>query len=50
MTLVPIAFIFMNEIAAFFVHCTNESATGSPNCNACDLMQCAIVSKHERRN
>jgi hypothetical protein len=49
MTLVQIAFIFMNDIAAFSSIATTVRAR-SADCNECGLMQCEIVSKHERRN
>jgi hypothetical protein len=54
MTLVQSAFIFMNDIAAFSSIATTFRATTfrarSADCNECGLMQCAIVSKLERRN
>jgi hypothetical protein len=43
MTLVQIAFIFMNGAAAFSFIATTVRAR-SPDCDEWDLVQCAIVS------
>jgi hypothetical protein len=48
MTLVQIAFIF-NVVSAFLSIATTVRAR-SADCNECDLVQCAIVSRLERRN
>jgi hypothetical protein len=49
MAFVQIVFIFMNDIAAFSAMATTVRARGADR-NACGLMQCAIVSRLERRN
>ena len=49
MTLVQIAFIFMNAVAAFLFIAMTVRAR-SADCNECDLVQCAIVSRLEGRN
>jgi hypothetical protein len=46
MTLVQIAFIFMNDVAAFSSIASTARAR-SADCNERGLMQCAIVSKLE---
>jgi hypothetical protein len=46
MALVQIAFIFMNDVAAFSSIASTVRARGA-DCNERGLMQCAIVSKLE---
>jgi uncharacterized protein len=48
MTLVQVAFMFMNDIAAFSFAAT--VCAHRADCNGCDLVQCAITSRLERRN
>jgi len=49
MALVQMAFIFMNVVAAFSSN-ARTARVRATRCNACNVVQCAIVSSPERRS